>query len=93
MPYIPISTRKASRTLPLSEGELNYAITMLIQEWIERQGGVSYRTCNAVQGVLRCVADEFAREIVGPYEAEKRKQNGDVWYIRYGHTSDPSDAG
>jgi hypothetical protein len=86
MPYIAISQRKAARKIPLTVGELNYAITILIQEYVARQGGVNYENVNAVQGVLRCVADEFDREIVGPYEARKRRENGDVWFIRDGQT-------
>ena len=62
-----------------SEGELNYAITMLAQRWMNRHGGLSYANINAVVGVLECAKQEFYRRLAAPYEDEKARLNGDVY--------------
>ena len=82
MPYIPPATRKLSRTCPLTDGELNYAISMLVQEWMQRTGGLSYRTINAAIGVLECAKLELYSELARPYEEEKKRENGDVYFLR-----------
>lgn len=61
----------------LTEGDLNYAITRLVHEWVACKGE-SYATYNAVVGVLRCVELELYRRKVAPYEDRKIAENGDV---------------
>lgn len=87
MPYID----KASRTRinPLmhalseviqTEGELNYTITRLVMRYLLANGalGLSYRSFNAVMGVLSCVAREIYRRVGAPYEDFKAHENGDI---------------
>jgi hypothetical protein len=82
MPYIQKSVRvaiEAQQRTPLTDGELNYGITRLVDEWIEESGGVSYHTLNAAIGVLECAKLELYRRVAAPYEDHKRDQNGDVY--------------
>lgn len=60
-----------------SEGELNYVITKICQGYIKKFGK-SYKTLNAVHGVLNCANLELYRKITAPYEDIKIKENGDV---------------
>ena len=85
MPYIGMDKRtaidRAVGELDLlmeDEGELNYAITRLVDMWAafpER----TYQSLNAVIGVLECVKLELYRRVVAPYEDEKKEANGDVY--------------
>jgi hypothetical protein len=61
-----------------SVGELNFAITKLCLDFLERDGR-AYRSFNEIVGVLECVKLEFYRKAVVPYEEEKTKENGDVY--------------
>lgn len=61
-----------------SVGELNYAITFLIKEYIELKG-LSYASVNDAIGVLECAKMELYRVIATPYEEAKRMENGDVY--------------
>lgn len=83
MPYIPESARSHQdliSALPiLSEGELNFVITKLIDSYIESSGGVRYRVINEVIGVLECAKLELYRRIAAPYEDAKCLSNGDVY--------------
>ncbi len=64
------------RRLGDQDGDLNYAVTRLVLgRW--RRGG-RYVTANALMGVLSCVAREFYRRHVVPYENQKAVENGDV---------------
>lgn len=56
------------------DGEMNYLITRLLKVVYTRK----YFNLNRAMGVLTCVASEFYRRVVGPYEDEKIKENGDV---------------
>lgn len=60
-----------------TEGELNYVITRLCHNFIKKHGK-SYKTLNAVHGVLNCADKELYRKVTGPYEDLKIKENGDV---------------
>ncbi|HLD91378.1 MAG TPA: hypothetical protein VI911_10235 [Patescibacteria group bacterium] len=62
----------------LTEGELNYAITKLCISYIEHHA-LNYTSLNAIVGALECAKLEFYRRLVGPYEDEKIKFNGDVY--------------
>lgn len=59
-------------------GELNYAITELLNYWLIKNG-VNYTEINTLIGVLECAKQELYRRIASPYEDEKKKQNGDVY--------------
>lgn len=57
-------------------GLANYSITALLLTLIE--GQESYATYNAVIGLLESVKLELYREHVGPYENQKKFENGEV---------------
>ena len=86
MPYIAQERRReidqaltALLEQPMTVGELNYACTRLLLRFVERAGGVRYDACNALIGVLECCKLELYRRLVGPYEDEKVRENGDVY--------------
>jgi len=56
------------------EGNLNYLITRLLRKVY----GTSYTEINAAVGMLNCVILEHYRTIAGPYEDQKKFENGDV---------------
>ena len=80
MPYIKMKRRSdiVSGDLPQCEGELNYAITMLIKSYLNDQGKC-YGTMNDIFGALEGAKLEFYRRVAAPYEDEKIKENGDVY--------------
>ena len=59
-------------------GELNYLITILLKEYIEREG-LSYATLNECIGVLECAKLELYRRVAAGYEDQKCEENGDVY--------------
>jgi len=59
-------------------GELNYAITELMINYLNRKG-VSYTNMNEVIGVLECAKLELYRRMAAPYEDTKIEENGDVY--------------
>jgi len=61
---------------PDSDGTVNYVITRIIDD-IYGEGG--YVVYNRAMGVLDCIAREFYRRRVAPYEDEKIEENGDVY--------------
>ncbi|WP_298752164.1 hypothetical protein [uncultured Arcobacter sp.] len=81
MPYINQDDRERAKTKPVTAGELNYAITMMIQDYIKQSGGVSYRIMNEVTGVLECCKLELYRKITSKYEDIKIYENGDVFTL------------
>ena len=81
MPYITEDQQfNASAFGPKNAGELNYAFTMLIQQYIG-PGGTNYQSINDVMGALEGAKLEFYRRIAAPYEDKKIKENGDVYYV------------
>ena len=62
--------------LPVEEqdGALNYLVTKIIRTVYPRR----YFHYNRALGVLSAIAHELYRHVVGPYEDEKIKENGDV---------------
>ena len=56
------------------EGNLNYLITRLIRMVY----GMSYAEVNAAMGMLECIKQEHYRTQAGPYEDQKKFENGDV---------------
>lgn len=92
MPYIKEEARRKINkgrggTLPNSikllndlietEGELNYVITRLCHEFLDKRA-TSYSTYNTIIGVLECAKQEFYRRKVSLYEDEKILENSDV---------------
>jgi len=62
---------------PKNAGELNYVITVFIDNYI-RAWGENYANYNAMIGALECCKQEYYRTVVGPYENQKIDENGDV---------------
>jgi hypothetical protein len=83
MPYIEKEsrTRLSEGAVPESAGELNYAITRMIDDYIQRKGGVRYAHLNEVVGVLECVKLELYRRVAAPYEDRKCEESGDVYSV------------
>jgi hypothetical protein len=62
----------------LDAGELNFALTMICQDYIKDKG-LSYQTLNDVLGALEGCKLELYRRQVAPYEDKKIQANGDVY--------------
>lgn len=82
MPYIKNRHREDIKLPSVFEknpdaGKLNYAIHLLIQQYLEAKG-LNYQSCNDVMGALQGVQQEFYRRKVAPYEDEKIAENGDI---------------
>ena len=80
MPYID----KVERTHlmyhgPNTPGQLNYTLTGLIQEYLNRNGNPRYQDYNDVIGALECCKLELYRRRIAGYEDQKAKENGDVY--------------
>jgi hypothetical protein len=58
-------------------GDLNYAITVILQKYMEKKGEC-YATHNEIIGMLDCCSKEWYRRKVAPYEDLKIEENGDV---------------
>lgn len=83
MPYINEIRRRFFRDHgyePINAGDLNYGISKLVDCYLKAHG-VRYETLNAVTGALESAKLEFYRRIVGPYEDQKRFENGDVYTV------------
>jgi len=57
------------------DGHINYVVTVLLKRVYRPP---NYRRYNKAIGVLECIKMEFYRRMVGPYEEEKIRENGDV---------------
>ena len=79
MPYITGDRRGwiDSGCLPETAGELNYAITRLVQLYLGARP--NYQRFNDALGALEGCKLELYRRKVAPYEEEKIKVNGDVY--------------
>lgn len=77
MPYIPEKDRSRAKNFPKTEGELNFAITNMILNWLDED--ISYSNLNRATGVLECVKLELYRRVAAPYEDKKCQENGDVY--------------
>lgn len=64
------------QSLPMEDqdGALNYSVTKIIR----RVYPMRYFHLNRALGVLSAIAHELYRHVIGPYEDEKIKENGDV---------------
>lgn len=81
MPYIKQEDREEAPVAPTTPGELNYVITLRVDEYL-RGKGVSYTSLNEVIGVLECAKLELYRRIAAPYEDQKKHDNGDVYTVQ-----------
>lgn len=77
MPYIDARIRDDVVSAE-DAGELNYLITLMINDYIRRKGK-NYATLNSVVGVLECAKLELYRRVVADYEDKKCEENGDVY--------------
>ena len=82
MPYIKKEDRPKfsygiSYLWPANPGELNYVLTEIIYNYLERNGE-KYQTYNDIVGALECCKMELYRRRVMPYEDKKIAENGDV---------------
>jgi hypothetical protein len=80
MPYIPEAARGeiAAGRLTQTAGELNYVLTIIANNYLQRMG-VNYQHINDVVGALEGAKAEFQRRVVAPYEDKKIAENGDVY--------------
>jgi hypothetical protein len=81
MPYITQERRKAilAGAKPQDPGELNFAITVLVDSYLQGKGGIRYSHLNEVIGAIDCAKLELYRRVAAPYEDEKIAENGDVY--------------
>jgi len=61
-----------------SPGELNYAITNMLINYLQVRRE-SYGVINELVGVLECAKLELYRRVAIPYEDTKVHENGDVY--------------
>jgi len=62
-----------------TEGELNYVISRLCNEYLKNKGE-KYSVYNTIVGVLECAKLELYRRKVSKYEKKKCHENGDIYY-------------
>ena len=81
MPYITAARREAilAGSKPQDPGELNFAITVLVDSYLQEKGGIRYSHLNEVIGAIDCAKLELYRRVAAPYEDKKIAENGDVY--------------
>jgi hypothetical protein len=77
MPYIEEKDRVRATFHPKTAGELNYAITRLIQQFLGETP--RYQQFNDVLGALEGAKLELYRRRIAGYEDKKIIENGDVY--------------
>lgn len=82
MPYIPPEARRRLEQdhEPQTAGEMNYAVTVAIDRFINVHG-LSYETLNTAIGILECAKLELYRRRVSLYEDGKKADNGEVYTV------------
>lgn len=81
MPYIKGYEREfyePHAPAPDSPGQLNFQITCLIKQYLDKMG-LCYDTINDIVGAIEGAKLEFVRRVVGPYEDTKIQENGDCY--------------
>ena len=79
MPYITEKSKNYLEiALPETPGQLNYKLTMIVKDYIEKMGE-SYQTYNDIIGALECCKFELYRRKIADYEGKKCYENGDVY--------------
>jgi hypothetical protein len=83
MPYLkPNDRKKVAYCGPMTPGELNYAITLLIRDYAHGpafESALSYQRINDVLGALEGAKLEFYRKVAAKYEDKKCEENGEVY--------------
>jgi hypothetical protein len=81
MPYIKKERRDAivSGDAPQDAGELNFALTTMVDKYLQNRGDLRYAHINEAVGALECAKLELYRRVAAPYEDEKMKESGDVY--------------
>jgi hypothetical protein len=84
VPYISAEARVRldGGARPETAGELNYAITRLVDAYLQARGEIRYVHLNEVVGALECAKLELYRRVAAPYEDRKRDETGDVYHAR-----------
>jgi hypothetical protein len=84
MPYIKKERRNAimSGDEPRDPGELNFALTIIVDKYLQNRGGLRYAHINEAVGALECAKLELYRRVAAPYEDQKMKESGDVYRSR-----------
>ena len=87
MPYITADARVRLEQggTPETAGELNYAITRLVDGYLIQRGGLRYAHLNEVVGALECAKLELYRRVAAPYEDQKAAETGDVYRSTTNH--------
>lgn len=70
----PVITHLKSLPVEDQDGTLNYLVTRIIKQVYPTK----YFHLNRALGVLSAITHELYRRVIGPYEDEKIKENGDV---------------
>jgi len=81
MPYISQDRRKILKPLATAaetEGELNYQLSCLLNQYMIKNG-ISYDRMGDCTAACENAAAEFRRRIMAPYENVKIYENGDVY--------------
>lgn len=60
-----------------TEGEMNYCFFKIIQQYVKKVGKNYKNLAMCISALENCKLEVY-RRIVGPYEDEKIKENGDV---------------
>jgi hypothetical protein len=81
VPYIKQERRDAilAGAKPQDPGELNFAITVIVDNYLQDKGEIRYSHLNEVIGAMECSKLELYRRLAAPYEDEKMKESGDVY--------------
>jgi len=74
--YADAIARLSAQLRVNNPGHLNYVISKLVHGFLPPQP--YYVDLNEVIGVLECAKQELLRTVVGPYEENKRKLNGNI---------------
>lgn len=88
MPYVNQEARARidAGERPRDAGELNYAITRMVDAYLAglagEAGRLRYAHLNEAIGVLECAKLELYRRVAAPYEDEKITESGDVYTVR-----------
>lgn len=84
MPYIHHDDRERAAREPANPGELNFAISKLLDEYVLRRAlGDRFNLRYAMLAEAISAAEgaklEFYRRVVAPFERVKQAENGDVF--------------
>ncbi len=81
MPYIKKERRDAimSGDALQDAGELNFALTTMVDKYLQNRGDLRYAHINEAVGALECAKLELYRRVAAPYEDAKMKEWGDVY--------------